>query len=612
MRAAIRKFVRFRSFRWKLIATAVVCVFLPAFGSWAASRYWIRDAVTEQAIAGARESLHLVDGYVSNMFDNMTYIANFIQVDSFLNSVLKERALGSRYAGPDAEFRRFSDQLAVIRTLDNLSIIGEDYFVTVLLPNGESFANYGREEYDPSDILRKPWMVNLRTLSGFESYWVGAEPSPFAGFGIGEYVLTMARPLRFSNSNIYGYVVVSIPERQVHQIFNKLAAGREMMLLDADGRIVSHERSDRIGEVPGYRLDRDAAIVRSGGRDMLLTSYPVSAVKGWRLVSLTPYREAVRKINGIFNTVIAIQLSFFAAFLIVLVYGLRRFTMPLVRLARLATLVELGNLNVRSGVRGPDEIGKLGASFDSMLDRIQEMIREITLEQARKRKAELAMLQAQIRPHFLFNVLNSIRMKVLRRGDRESAEMIASLSRLMRLSIERSEETIPLHEELAMVEDYVRLMNLRQRDKVTLAIEAEPEALWAEVPRFVLQPLVENAVIHGLGRSTGLIRVRASVRDGRLVLEVSDDGAGIDAEQLERLRRRLADVCAGRGEPPPERTRTGGGSGIGLVNVVERMRLRYGDGFSVQINSSPGKGTSVEMRVPCRGGEAADVQSNAR
>ena len=610
MLAAVRRFVRFRSFRWKLIATAVVCVFLPAFGSWAASRYWIRDAVTEQAIAGARESLHLVDGYVSNLFDNMTYIANFIQVDSFLNSVLKERALGGRYAGPDAEFRRFSDQLAVIRTLDNLSIIGEDYFVTVLLPNGESFANYGRDEYDPSDILRKPWMANLRTLSGFESYWVGAEPNPFAGTG--EYMLTMARPLRFSNSNVYGYVVVSIPERQVHQIFNKLAAGREMMLLDAAGRIVSHERPDRIGEVPGYRLDREAAIVRSGGRDVLLTSYPVSAVKGWRLVSLTPYREAVRKINGIFNTVIAIQLSFFAAFLIVLVYGLRRFTMPLVRLSRLATLVELGNLNVRSGVRGPDEIGKLGASFDSMLDRIQEMIREITMEQARKRKAELAMLQAQIRPHFLFNVLNSIRMKVLRRGDRDSADMIASLSRLMRLSIERSEETIPLHEELAMVEDYVRLMNLRQREKASLAIGAEPEALWAEVPRFVLQPLVENAVIHGLGRSAGLIRVRASVREGELVLEVSDDGAGMEQERLELLRGRLAEICSGKEGVAPAREGGSGGSGIGLANVAERMRLRFGDGFSIRIDSAPGAGTRVEMRMPCRGGETADVQSDAR
>lgn len=139
---------------------------------------------------------------------------------------------------------------------------------------------------------------------------------------------------------------------------------------------------------------------------------------------------------------------------------------------------------MRSYIRGQDEIGNLGMSIDQMLDHIKYMIAEITETQTRKRKAELAMLQVQINPHFLFNVLNSIRMKVLRKGDVESAQMMSSLSKLLRMTISQDQDLIYLHEEVGTVKEYVQLMDMRQKEKVNLEIDVSPDVLFEKVPRF--------------------------------------------------------------------------------------------------------------------------------
>lgn len=212
----------------------------------------------------------------------------------------------------------------------------------------------------------------------------------------------------------------------------------------------------------------------------------------------------------------------------------------------------------------------MGLLFDQMLDRVKEMIAEVSDTQARKRKAELKMLQAQINPHFLFNVLNSIRMKVMKRGDPDSAKMIGSLSMLLRMTISREEDEIFLHEEIDLVSHYVSLMNLRQKEEAALQLDIDPEAFLLKVPRFFLQPLVENALIHGLSQKPGTISIRAVVEEKFIVLTVEDNGRGMDSSELSSLTRKIsleAESLSGKAEPK------GSFSGMGLHNVVERMRI---------------------------------------
>src|SRR5699024_7087771 len=193
--------------------------------------------------------------------------------------------------------------------------------------------------------------------------------------------------------------------------------------------------------------------------EYLITEKKVSFVD-WKLISLIPYKDAVYKMNSIFSKMFLSQMIFFAIFFGLLTYLINRMTKPLVKLGKVVSEVQKGDLTVRSQINNQDEIGRFSQSFDQMLDRINEMILNTAEIESRKREAELAMLQAQINPHFLFNTLNSIRMKVYKNRDLESAEMISSLSKLLRMTID-DRATIMFNIEVDMIHDLVFFIILR-------------------------------------------------------------------------------------------------------------------------------------------------------
>jgi two-component system, sensor histidine kinase YesM len=272
-----------------------------------------------------------------------------------------------------------------------------------------------------------------------------------------------------------------------------------------------------------------------------------------------------------------------------------------VHLGHIATKVQSGKLNVRADIQSQDEIGRLSHSFNQMLDHINEMINEITETQARKRQAELAMLQAQINPHFLFNVLNSIRMKVMRKGDDESAEMISSLSKLLRMTIDKDKGMIPLQEEVEIVNDFVKLMNMRQREKVRLLIDVSAKANAEMIPRFILQPIIENSMIHGLNQCAGKISLKAYSNDQCFFIIIKDNGQGMNEETLKQVRKSLTFQAEAS-----LAIHINGFSNLGISNVYERMRMTFGDTFNMDIESVEGLGTKVVMCVS-RGGKKSNV-----
>lgn len=588
-----------RSFRFRLMVTAVVCILVPAFITLALYNMLTKDAVKEEAIEQSRQKLQLVDGYVTNVFDYMLYIANSVQNDSSMTVVLKEIAAGKTYEGPNADYEKFLDNNKILSKIYNMTIHGDRAYVTILLTDGTRFTNYPLSEFDPLELQDEPWFPEMDSLRGMQSLWIGTSPTVYPiEASISPYQITMGRTL-WAGVKPYGYVFVTIMEKQVSGIFEGLSGGQETLLLDGSGLILSHTDKEKIGasfphrDTPSGRAAR-SEIVNVGDESFILMSRR-QTLTGWELVSLTPYKQAVFKMNSIFNRVAMLQLVSFVVFFLLFLYLLGNFTKPLVRLGKMAETVQRGNLEVRSNIRGSDEIGYLGQSFDQMLDRVKTMIAEITITQTRKRKAELAMLQAQINPHFLFNVLNSIRMKVMRGGDLDSSEMIASLSKLLRMTITQSNDTIPLHEELSIVSDYVKLMNMRQREKAELVLDPAPDTLMVLVPRFFLQPIIENALIHGLSQRAGtiIIATRATVQEIRIRIE--DDGKGMDRESLSNLREKLSRA----GERPVAGSdHSGRLSGIGLANVCDRMRMTYGDSFHIEVISEADAGTNITINIP--------------
>lgn len=589
------KTLRSGSFRLKLIVAVMACILIPTSITLLVSNVVTERAMKEQAVTNAKNTLQLVDGYVSKLLDFMLYALNYIQVDAEINVVLREQASGS--AADKLAYKRFYDEYyTVIKKLDNLSMAGgEKFFITILLPNGKFYTNYPRDEYDPVLWFEEPLFDQLRNLRGFETFWAGSRTTVFRSHMTNHpYQLTVARPLRNSRGEIYAYAIVTMLEDEISSIFRQLADGREIVLIDGAGKILSHTDHGKIGTELPFAPPETTGIIRHDGDHYLVVRQKLQYAD-WSLVLLAPYRESLARLPNYNRAVYLILFASFFTFMLLLIFLIERFSRPLRHLGRVAEIVQRGNLQVRSHIRGNDEIGYLGTSFDQMLDRINEMIREITEEQIKKRQAELAMLQAQINPHFLFNVLNSIRLNILRKGDQENAEVIGSLSRLLRMTIGQDHEQISLREEIELVSHYVRLMNMRRKEKARLILDIPEEALTERVPRFFLQPVIENALIHGLKHGEGTIRVGVRPERNRLVISVEDDGAGMDDVFLQKLKAAIHSADGtGAKEIEPRR----GFSGIGLSNVYERMCIIYGKSFSMEIASEINRGTTVTFIIP--------------
>ncbi|MBD8068652.1 sensor histidine kinase [Bacillus sp. PS06] len=593
------------SFRFKVILTSVICVVIPAIMTLFFNSYLTKDAMKEQAISNADRELKLAGEYVSKILEDMLYAANFVQLDSEINTILKKNAREDAINHSDLpENQKYEDYIEnqkVAKTIDNITLLGEKSYVTILLRNGKHYTNYPVYDYDPENLFHESWFKELEDVHGYEAVWIGSKPTVFKSEVMrNPYQISVARTLSDANLKIYGYVIVTIMESKIKQAFESIPGSGEILLIDSTtNEIISHKNNDQIGRLFPYleqiQKDSFSNIIEISNEDYLYADHPI-ANTGWKLISINPYKEAISKINTIFDKVFFAQLISFIIFFLLLTSVLQTITRPLVHLRNVAAAIQGGNLTVRSNIQTEDEIGQLSNSFDQMLDRINEMILEITETHKRKRKAEFAMLQAQINPHFLFNVLNSIRMKVMRKGDYDSAEMISSLSKLLRLTIDKDKGMITFKEEVEIVEDFVKLMNMRQKEKVTFDIEVSREAYMEVIPRFILQPIIENSMIHGLNQSAGTISLEAYIQQNDFVVIVQDNGQGMDEETLQRLRQNLVIH-----KDPSLVTNKKGFSSLGISNVYERMRMTFGESFKMEVHSVEGSGTKVIMLVS-RGG----------
>ncbi|UKS25367.1 histidine kinase [Paenibacillus sp. HWE-109] len=578
------------SLRNKLVLTILICLVLPSLVSMNVSNLLTRDAVKSQVTDNSIESMRIVNQIVNGQLKNMIYVMNFIQFDDELQPSIRElgRADAETDQGDVLQYKQtiIKRITTVIDTFGNLN-------VTLLLPNHDYVASYSTFTFNPNDFLKKDWFSAVEQISGYNVKWIGAEPN-YSRTTSQPYLLAAAKPIR-KNDVTYGYVVVGLEMNTLQQLFDQYKNNESMVIIDQNGRIIVDKDSDKIGTQFAYQNqlppEDGSSFVKVAGEDYILLSNQVTP--DWRLVSMSPYKTAAHRIESFRKTDFFIQIFFLLLFAVILLYMVRALTKPIARLVQTVVRIESGQLGERSNISGGDEVGRLGYVFDRMIDRIEDMIVENRHEQELKREAELAMLQAQINPHFLFNVLNSIRLKIMMKGDSENAELISSLSSLLRMTINRNNAYIPLHEEIEINEHYVKLLNSRHGDRVNLRISAASDTLFIEIPRFMLQPLIENAYIHGLKSKSGEITIASRIcEDGRLQVEVRDSGLGMPPERLAALRNYLGPIQQVEDATSPAL------SGIGLHNVFERLRLIYGHQFDYEIISEQGQGTQIMLRFP--------------
>lgn len=287
---------------------------------------------------------------------------------------------------------------------------------------------------------------------------------------------------------------------------------------------------------------------------------------------------------------------------LILIYFLfsKRLSVPVYQLKKGMEQIQEGNLDVRVEVKSQDEIGLLADGLNQMASQLSEYIGRVYVAEIRQREAELALLKSQIKPHYLYNTLDIIRMTALASQDEQAAGMIESLTRQLRYLM-GSEDMVMLEQELNNIADYFSLIRIRYEKGMELKISVSDKLKKAHLIKLVLQPIVENAVKYGLKPKKGEGKLWISARRCENILEITimDDGVGMPTKTLLKIQKRME----GRGEAPPE----SGKGGVGLLNVQERIQNKYGEMYGLELQSVPGTGTIVRIRIPYIEGGAEDV-----
>ncbi|KAA8755649.1 sensor histidine kinase [Paenibacillus sp. UASWS1643] len=455
-----------------------------------------------------------------------------------------------------------------------------------------------------------PLFNEIQQLNGVPKWLAPLEYPELTGV---EPVFTQIRLVKeLSYFQNIGVLVVQIKKGEIDRIFRHLqisdsAQDTSFLLINEEGLIVydpagiyNGENMQNLGAESG-RYGPGFSSVRTvfDGKESIISQYHLKNYN-WSLVSVTSWEALSAETNAFAGWSVIIILLCLLAAMIFNLFFMNRITGNIAVLVRFMRRVDDGDFNARVEGKGFDEMQLLAQGFNELLDRIGGLFRRVRAEQEQKAQAELRVLQAQIKPHFLFNTLESINGLALRGEGRKVSEMVTRLGNMLRISIQDQEE-IPLGEEIRHLQSYLEIQQYRFSDLFTYEIDIPPHLYSSILLKLTLQPLVENSIQHGFEGITypGVLRISAYAERGHLVLCVEDNGIGIPQEMLARFEYMAED--------PPEDMLTEGAEslssiterrGLGLRSVADRIRIQYGAGYGIFICSAPGDGTVIRCIIP--------------
>jgi len=329
------------------------------------------------------------------------------------------------------------------------------------------------------------------------------------------------------------------------------------------------------------------SIVRSEGKTYFLT-YRTSSLTDWTYYTVMPYDNIFYTTDQAKKMVLFIYLALFLFATIVAFQLSKRMTDPLEKLTNKMRRVQLGNFEYEEDGNEPlamDEVGQIQRHFRIMLERINELIHENYVKQLMIKDTQFKALQAQINPHFLYNTLESINWMAKMSKQERISQMVESLGYLLRLSLNVQSATITFQKELEIINHYLIIQHYRFEERLNYSLQVPTHLLGCELPKLSVQPIIENAIHYALEPNIEpcTIIISAEVIDDRLLVSVSDNGPGMTETFLEQLSR---------GEVKPK------GTGIGLSNIDDRIKMLYGDEYGINIESKSGQGTKVTLILP--------------
>lgn len=402
--------------------------------------------------------------------------------------------------------------------------------------------------------------------------------------------LSVIQKVEDDNGEILGYVVADIRERAIYYEYLEAVNDEKItriVLVDRNDEIVTSGDYSDIGKTFPEITDQNVPKMEGyAEKNGVISFFSRGSFSDCGLYLEVPKKEVLSGLSRMRLFLIGIFGAVFVAAVLLALWLSRVVCGPLRSMTGTVEKVGEGDLSLRTEVTTADEIGTLGKEFNHMLDYIEALIAQVIEEEQQKKDAELEALQYQITPHFMYNTLNSIKCYAMIHNEKEIATVIGDFVELLQTCIRKKGTFLTVAEEIQVLKNYIHLQEFRNGEEYQAAYAIEREAEQCLIPRLILQPLVENALIHGLDLKNNRkhLTIEAYTSGSRLYMKVRDNGRGMTQEQIEELLKKKG-------------KKTKGLTAVGIPNIQERLQLYYGTQAKLSLKSS-GEGTEATIYLP--------------
>lgn len=549
----------------------------------------------EEVVRTTQQALKQAGSNLSYRLEHIEDISNA----AFMNSNLHE------YLSVGAEDQSMAIQLQVIKDLrylvDTVQSNSDVFHVRLFVDKSKLYAAEKINFFALDSLQDRPWYSSIIQANG-GIVWTPDYRETYLDAGE-EQIFSAARMLRDPShyDRISGVLMIDVKERMVSDILSDLqfAPGTVVYLVDSTGEIVYHPDRTQIGsriesevmKAVGQRTEGSSSVKL--GTEQNDVMYTTLHPNGWKLVAQgTESQLSQRAMMLTQRSEWTSLLEYMALFLFlpfilltIIVRGMNRRVMQVITVIRREGTEGLNDLPPVNG-----DFHMLERSVDHLILRVRTLVEEKYRAQIHEREAQLQALQAQINPHFLYNTLDTINWIAIGKGAQDISQMIDNLARYFRLSLNKGRSIVSVEDELSLAGVYLEIQKTRFPGTFDFVQEVEGSLETYAMPKLILQPIVENALLHGIRKSKhkqGWIKIVAKEEEGDLVFTVTDNGIGMSRDQVSRL---LTEV------PEADRNESTGSS-YGLYNVNERIKLYAGSKYGIHIASQPDAGTTVTVRI---------------
>ncbi|NDL68053.1 cache domain-containing sensor histidine kinase [Anaerotalea alkaliphila] len=561
------------------LLVVILTVFALSYLNMNILRSSLMDVTNEHTYQMVEQVNVRIDSYVSGMNKTIDLLVENADVRAYINR--KEES------SEDLELEK-----AVLESL-NLYTRNDSNIIGMLIASEDGgIISATMEKIEENPVTEELWY--MQTIENPKGIHLFSQPigrnvrSRFSNYNA-DNVVSLSKAIFNRQGEVAGVALIDMKLSAIESIIDSVVLGKSgfLFILQDNGQTVYAPVNPLV-----YRIRMEEAvqdrIVEIGSEEYQILSIR-SGYTGWNMVGVFPTGETLQVIVQVISSFVLYGLIIFAIAIFLSHYLTSSLTKPISTLGALMERAEEGQLDQVFVSSYTDEISQLGHRFNKMLESIQNLLQMVYVEQKEKREAELRAFQAQINPHFLYNTLDTINWMAIEHGADDIAEMVTALTDLFRIGLSKGNEIIPLENEIKHVESYLKIQRVRYEAMIQYEIICSRQLKRLRVIKLIIQPIVENAIYHGIKTNDrpGEIRIEVDIREGWLLISVSDNGAGIPAEKVAQLNAMLCGEL--------ERADA---FGIGLFNVNERLRLNFGNEFGVEVDSVEGEGTRVFIRHP--------------